>query len=215
MHLTGPVRAIVSMDTVYIEIQLIVKGATKSEDTALISTFGFYNADNSCTYLAKNALCTVELCCEQLKQSVQATILSVAVTPKQESLPFPYGGRVICSSLPQDGNEDIAGLSSRQVVLVDSHRSDDGGEMPMGTDGYLDLSRHVVSVELEESLQFVIQAYSQSGDAIARQGRVKFRAEYCNVSRGICEIGDSKVEITVAWSKLVTRRMDILLEGHV
>ena len=215
MRLIGPVRAIVSTDTVYIEIQLKVKGATKSEDTALISTFGFYNADNSCTYLAKNALCTVELCCEQLKQSVQATIMGVFVTPKQESLPFPYGGRVICSSLPQDGNEDIAGLSSRQVVLVDSRHSDGGGEMPMGLDGFLDLSRHVVSVELEESLQIVVQAYSQSGDAIARQGSVRFRTKYCNISRAICEIGDSKVEITVAWSQLAKHKRDILLEGHV
>ena len=80
----------------------------------------------------------------------------------------------------------------------------------MGSAGYVDLSRHVVSVELEESLQFVIQAYSQSGDAIARQGRVKFRAEYCNVSRGICEIGDSKVEITVAWSQLIKNKMEFL-----
>ncbi|KAI5016564.1 hypothetical protein ZWY2020_006415 [Hordeum vulgare] len=95
LHLTGPVRAIASMDTVYIEIQLIVKGATKSEDTTLISKFGFYNDDNSGTHLAKNAFCRVELCCEQLKQSVQATILSVGVTPKQESLPFPDGSKVV------------------------------------------------------------------------------------------------------------------------
>ena len=160
MHLTGPVRAIVSMDTIYIEIQLIVKGTKKSEDTPLISTFGFYNADNSGTYLAKNEFCKVELCCEQLKQSVQATILSVAVTPKQESLLF-HGGRVVCYSVPEDGNEDIAGLPSREVLLLDS----EGGRMSLTSNGYLSLARCVVSVELKGKLQVLIMAESPSQNA--------------------------------------------------
>ncbi|KAM3370871.1 hypothetical protein ACQJBY_018303 [Aegilops geniculata] len=196
LRLTGPVRAIVSMDTVYIEIQLKVKGATKSEDTTLISTFGFYNGDSSGTYLLKNSLCTVELCHEQLKQSVQATIMGVFVTPKQESLPFPYGGRVICSSLPQDGNEDIAGLPSREVLLLDSK----GGRMSLSSNGYLSLARCVVSVELKGKLQVLIMAESPSQNAeIAAQ--FLFTPEKCNISKGECYLPDgSKVEITVAWS---------------
>ncbi|XP_037479628.1 uncharacterized protein LOC119356750 [Triticum dicoccoides] len=195
LHLTGPVRAIVSTDTVYIEIQLIVKGATKSEDTALISTFGFYNADNSCTYLAKNALCTVELCCEQLKQSVQATILSVAVTPKQESLLF-HGGRVVCYSVPEDGNEDIAAqVSSRQVLLLDSK----GGRMPMASNDYLYLTRHVVSVELNGKLLVLIMAGSPSQTEITAQFLLK--PEKYNTSKCEFPLADgSKAEITVAWS---------------
>ncbi|VAH52827.1 unnamed protein product [Triticum turgidum subsp. durum] len=195
LHLTGPVRAIVSTDTVYIEIQLIVKGATKSEDTALISTFDFYNADNSCTYLAKNALCTVELCCEQLKQSVQATILSVAVTPKQEPLLF-HGGRVVCYSVPQDGNEDIAAqVSSRQVLLLDSK----GGRMPMASNDYLYLTRHVVSVELNGKLLVLIMAGSPSQTEIAAQFLLK--PEKYNTSKCEFPLTDgSKAEITVAWS---------------
>ncbi|KAM3390429.1 hypothetical protein ACQJBY_012182 [Aegilops geniculata] len=196
LRLTGPVRAIVSMDTVYIEIQLKVKGATKSEDTTLISAFGFYNGDSSGTYLLKNSLCTVELCYEQLKQSVQATIMGVFVTPKQESLPFPYGGRVICSSLPQDGNGDIAGLPSREVLLLDSK----GGRMSLTSNGYLSLARCVVSVELKGKLQVLIMAESPSQNAeIAAQ--FLFTPEKCNISKGECYLPDgSKVEITVAWS---------------
>ncbi|KAM3370868.1 hypothetical protein ACQJBY_018300 [Aegilops geniculata] len=195
LHLTGPVRAIVSTDTVYIEIQLIVKGATKSEDTPLISTFDFYNADNSCTYLAKNALCTVELCCEQLKQSVQATILSVAVTPKQESLLF-HGGRVVCYSVPQDGNEDIAAqVSSRQVLLLDSK----GGRMPMASNDYLYLTRHVVSVELNGKLLVLIMAGSPSQTEIVAQFLLK--PEKYNTSKCEFPLADgSKAEITVSWS---------------
>ncbi|KAI5014288.1 hypothetical protein ZWY2020_055678 [Hordeum vulgare] len=157
LRLTGPSRAIVAVDHVDFEVQLKVKGSSR--------------------------------------------------TP----WPFKYGGRIMCSSPPQEVTDSLA----RQVVLVDSHRSDDGGEMPMSSDGYLDLSRHVVSVELEESLQFVIQAYSQSGDAIARQGSVKFRTKYCNISQAICEIGDSKVEITVAWSQLLKNKGTFSFEGHV
>ncbi|KAI4989923.1 hypothetical protein ZWY2020_038286 [Hordeum vulgare] len=196
LHLTGPVRAIVSTDTVYIDIQLIVKGRTKSEDTTLISTFGFYNADNSCIYLTKNALCKVELCCEQLKQSVQATILSVAVTPEQESLLFPHGGRVVCYSVPQAGNEDIsAQVSSRQVLLLDS----EGGRMPMASNGYLYLTRHVVSVELNGKLLVLIMAGSQSQTVIAAQ--FLLQPEKCNTSKCEFPLADgSKVEITVAWS---------------
>ncbi|KAF7018890.1 hypothetical protein CFC21_032124 [Triticum aestivum] len=196
LHLTGPVRAIVSMDTVYIEIQLIVKGATKSEDTALISTFGFFNGDNSSTYLAKNNLCTVELCYEQVKQSVQATILSLGVIPKQDSLPSPHGGRVVCSSLPQDGHEDIAGqVSSRQVLLLDSK----DGKMPMTSNGYLDLARHVVSVELNGKLQVLIMADSPSQTAIA--ARFLLTPKKYNTSKCEYPLADgSKVEITVAWS---------------
>lgn len=212
LHLTGPSRAIVAVDHVDFEVQLKVKGATRSSDRALISRCFTYSGgchEGLDTAIFSNCFCKVELSLERLTKTVQATILSVRVV-EGGPWPFEYGGRIVCSSSPQEVMDSLA----RQVVLVNSRCSDDG-EMPMGTDGYLALSRHVVSVELEESLQFVIQAYSQSGDAIARQGRVKFRPEYCNVSRGICEIGDSMVEINVAWSKLVTKKMDILLEGHV
>ncbi|XBI59240.1 hypothetical protein VPH35_040347 [Triticum aestivum] len=136
LRLTGPVRAIVLMDTVYIEIQL------------------------------------------------------------KESLPFPYGGRVICSSLPQDGNEDIAGLPSREVLLLDSK----GGRMSLTSNGYLSLARCVVSVELKGKLQVLIMAESPSQNAeIAAQ--FLFAPEKCNISKGECYLPDgSKVEITVAWS---------------
>ncbi|KAE8793107.1 hypothetical protein D1007_32317 [Hordeum vulgare] len=196
LRLTGPVRAIVSMDTVYIEIQLKVKGATESEDTTLISTFGFYNGDSSGTYLAKNSLCAVELCYEQLKESVQATIVGVSVTPKQISSPFPHGGRVICSSLPQDGNEDMTGLPFREVLLLDS----EGGRMSLTSNGYLGLARRVVSVELKGKLQVLIMAESPSQNAeIAAQ--FLFTPEKCNISKRECYLTDgSKVEITVAWS---------------
>ncbi|XP_037484285.1 uncharacterized protein LOC119363085 [Triticum dicoccoides] len=204
LHLTGPSRAIVAVDNVDFEIQLKVKGTTWSGDKALISHFQTYPGDREGldTALFSNSFCTIELCFERLTETVQATILSVCVVEGWPS-PFEYGGRIMCSSPPQEVKDPL----SRHVVLVDSHDFD--GEMPMGSAGYVDLSRHVVSVELGHNLQFVIQAYSQSG-AIARQSRLTFRTKYCNISRGICEIGDSKVEITVAWSQLIKSKMEIL-----
>lgn len=191
LRLTGPVRAIVSMETVYIEIQLRVKGATKSEDRALISTFYFYNGDSS-PQVAKNSFCTVELCNEQLKQSVQATILSVFVRAEAGSLPFPHGARVVCSSLPQDVNKHIAGLSSRQVVILDL----EGG---MAKPGYLDLTRHVVSVELNGQLKVLMEAFSPS-QCVESTHALFIPPRKCNISKHECNFGGYQVEITIAWS---------------
>lgn len=203
MRLTGPVRAIVSMDTVYIEIQLKVKGATESEDVALINTFYFYNGDSFSTHLVDNDFCTLELCYEQLERSVQATILSVVVTPKPGSLPFPHGGRVVCSSVPRDDNEEIAGLPSRQVLLLDS----EGGRMPMARNGHLDRIRSVVSVELEGKLQVLIMAYSPSQSA-SIAARLLFTPKKCNISKEACYLDDdSMVEIIVAWSLIPSKML--------
>jgi hypothetical protein len=77
-----------------------------------------------------------------------------------------------------------------------------------------DLSRQVVSVELEGSLKVVVDAYSSSGD-IAAQGHVSFTPETCNVSRERFYVGDAQVEVSVAWSLLVSDKRDIALEGWV
>uniref|UniRef100_M8BLI6 DUF6598 domain-containing protein n=1 Tax=Aegilops tauschii TaxID=37682 RepID=M8BLI6_AEGTA len=203
--LDGPVRAIVSMGTVYFEIQLKVKGASESEDKALISTYFFYNGDSSGGHVAKNDFCTVEFCWEQLRQSVQATILSVLVTSVDGKLPFPHGGRVVCSSQPQDGNEDIAGLSSRQVVLVDS----EGGRMPIAEHGYLELSREVVSVELNGKLKVLIEAYSTTQSAESAQV-ILITPKKSNITKVACSLyaGGPKVEITVAWSLIPSKMLN-------
>ncbi|KAF7007105.1 hypothetical protein CFC21_022072 [Triticum aestivum] len=198
LRLTGPVRAIVSMETVHIEIQLTVKGATKSEDRALISTFYFYNGDSS-PQVAENSFCTVELCNEQLKQSVQATILSVFVRAEAGSLPFPNGARVVCSSLPQDVDKHIAGPSSRQVVVLDLK----GG---MAKPGYLDLTRHVVSVELNGQLKVLMETFSPSQSV--ESTRVLFiPPRKCNISKHEGNFGGYEVEITIAWSLIPSKML--------
>uniref|UniRef100_A0ACD5ZWJ5 Uncharacterized protein n=1 Tax=Avena sativa TaxID=4498 RepID=A0ACD5ZWJ5_AVESA len=114
--------------------------------------------------------------------------------------------------------DDVMDLS-KEILLLDSRDFDDDGvEMPTGSDGYFDLSRRVVSVPWKESLKVVIHAYSESLEKqigkkrclkpqdIAAKGHVKFRSKYCNISQDMCDLGDSKVEITVAWSPIITSK---------
>ncbi|KAF7063454.1 hypothetical protein CFC21_069972 [Triticum aestivum] len=223
LRLSGPARAI--LPELEFEVELRVKGRTKSRDRALINQA--YPYTHCCARLYTigfhNCRCRIELSLEQLKNSVQATILSVRIL-KGGPCTFKYGGRVACSSPPHevvimDGQGSVLEVTdppSTQVVLLDS-RDRNGGEMPMDTDGYLDLTRHVVSVELrqsnvyypetlEDTFKVVIQAYSQSGD-VAAQGHVKLTPKLCNISQVVCDLGDSKVEITIAWSAHVASKM--------
>ncbi|XBH89471.1 hypothetical protein VPH35_081361 [Triticum aestivum] len=211
LRLTGPARAI--LPELDLEVELRVKGRTESRDRALINqaypythccarlyTIGFHN----CHY-------RIELSLEQLENSVQATILSVRVV-KGDPCTFKYGGRVACSSPPhevvimdsQGSVLEVTDPPSMQVVLLDSHYCN-GGEMPMDTDE-LRQSNVFYPETFEETFKVVIQAYSQSGD-VAAQGHVKLAPKLCNISQAVCDLGDSKVEITVAWSVHVASMM--------
>ncbi|XBI89261.1 hypothetical protein VPH35_027109 [Triticum aestivum] len=101
---------------------------------------------------------------------------------------------------------------SMEVVMLASR----GRTMPKGAHGYLRLSRYVVFVELEGSLNVVIQVYSESGD-ITAQGEICFMPKACNVSQETCFLGDRgpkvEVEITVAWSLLVSNMRHLMMNG--
>uniref|UniRef100_A0A8R7PAH5 DUF6598 domain-containing protein n=1 Tax=Triticum urartu TaxID=4572 RepID=A0A8R7PAH5_TRIUA len=123
------------------------------------------------TICFSNCFCTIELCVERIHETVQATILGVRV--KNGPWPFYYGGQVACLSPSRTYK-----VTAMEVVMLASR----GRTMPKGSHGYLRLSRHVVSVELEGSLNVVIQAYSESGD-ITAQGEVCFMPKACNISQ--------------------------------
>ena len=220
MRLTGPSRAIMALSPVDFEVQLKLKGATPTTDRSLMNLrehyIGSTSADGLDTLTFENCLCTAELRVEQLSGSVQATLVSVRVVGGGP-WPFEHGGRIACSSPPHEvvcvdpkGIAQVVDDSSCfQVVLLDSHDSV-CGKMPVGKYGFLDLSRRLVSVELrkensrqfKDSLKVFFQAYSESG-GIAAQAHVKIRPKTCNISQHTCDLGGSKVEITVAWSAIV------------
>lgn len=221
LPLIGPSRAVLCTEPVDFEIQLKVKGTTKSQDRVLITArqclmSGSYN--NFSTIFLENRFCIAEISFEKLQSSVQATMLGVRVI-QVDTWPFEFGGRVACYSPIRQGMYTDSKGDLYEVVLLDYK----GTEMPVGLDGYLHLSRHVVSVELhrlqssllnyEESLQVVIQAYSPSGN-IAEQSHVNFQPKLCNISHGDCMLGGSKLEITVAWSCLASKE-SMALEGYV
>ncbi|XP_044971092.1 uncharacterized protein LOC123431344 [Hordeum vulgare subsp. vulgare] len=222
LRLTGPSRAIMALSPVDFEVQLKLKGATESEceDRSLMNRREHYtdcpSADCLETLTFENCLCTAELRVEELYGSVQATFVSVRVV-RGGPWPFEYGGRIACSSPPHEvvcvdpqGIAQVVDDSSCfQVVLLDS-RDFVCGKMPVGKYGYLDLSRRLVSVQLrkensrqyQDSLKVFFQAYSKSG-GITAQAHVKIRPKACNISQHTCDLGGSKLEITIAWSAIV------------
>ncbi|XP_044405727.1 uncharacterized protein [Triticum aestivum] len=217
--LIGPSRAIVFTDLVDIEIQLKVKGGgTKaSQDKALInyvSNYGGAYGPGASTLPVENSFCTLELCLQTVKRTVQATIMLVQVV-KHGSWPFKYGGRVACSPLSGELMFDDSGFthiinpSSNQIVLLDSKIE----AMP-DYNVFKYLSRQVVSVETEGVLDIVIQTYSKSGD-IAAHGHIRFRPNYCGISQDKFALGDAEVLVTIAWPLVATSKREIVAERSI
>ena len=205
LHLTGPSRAIMSTDTVQIEIQLKVKGRTKSEDRSLITKVLSCNdgdADPFITHSIHGCFCRMELCCGHLDESIQATIVSVRV--KQGPLFSADGVQIICSSMPEEHAEGKAEHTTNHVVLLDKK----GGTVTVHEEGYLDLSRQIVSVQLEGRLEVMTKTFQGSG--VMRSGCVVFEPKRSNISKKECIVGDCKLEITVAWSLLVADEQSML-----
>uniref|UniRef100_A0ACD5UWY6 Uncharacterized protein n=1 Tax=Avena sativa TaxID=4498 RepID=A0ACD5UWY6_AVESA len=204
LHLTGPSRAILSTDPVQIEIQLKVKGTMKSEDRNLITkafTCDHDASDTLITHSINGCFAKIELCCEHVRGSIQATIISIRVM--KGSLLSANGVHVICSSLPEEDAEGEAEHTLNSVVLLDGK----DGAAPVDEEGYLELSRQVVSVQLKGTLEVVTKT-----DVM--RGSVVFKPELSNISQERCFLGDCELEITVAWSFLVEDEQDMLMMSY-
>uniref|UniRef100_N1QT62 DUF6598 domain-containing protein n=1 Tax=Aegilops tauschii TaxID=37682 RepID=N1QT62_AEGTA len=199
LRLTGPSRAIQAKAPVDFEVELKIKYGTESQDIAFFCSTNHHHMHHHTAWFPGSS-CDGELSLQTIGRAVQATVLGVCVL--EGGPPFEYGCRVACSLSSAELIED---LPSNQVVLLDCH----GEQIPVESDGYLTLSRNVVTAELQGTLKVVIQAYAESG-AIAGQGDVDFPSQHCQMSRGVCFVGNSKVEIVVAWSLLVEDKLDIL-----
>ncbi|XP_037480815.1 uncharacterized protein LOC119358302 [Triticum dicoccoides] len=114
---------------------------------------------------------------------------------------------LITLSKRYDGTDEVV-ADADEIVLLDC-RGDD--EVRVGSDGYLHLSRNVVSVQSQGTMVVVIRTYLESGHA-AQDSKVEFPAKLCQTSESECSVGNSKVKIVVAWSLLVKEKQDLLVD---
>ncbi|XP_020173924.1 uncharacterized protein [Aegilops tauschii subsp. strangulata] len=198
--LTGPSRAIVAEDPVDFEVELrIIEGDDEIKDRVLMSLSKRYDGAEQ-PLCFHGSMCSAELSLGRLAATVQATIVGVRVGKGR--WPFECGGRVTCSLYSAEVGDHLCD----EVVLLDSAE-----KIPEdGLDGYISLSRSVVSVQLQGRLKVSIQAYGRSEPPVD----VEFHPQDCNISMGSCFVYGTKVDITVAWSRLVRDKMDLLIEGY-
>uniref|UniRef100_R7WC33 DUF6598 domain-containing protein n=1 Tax=Aegilops tauschii TaxID=37682 RepID=R7WC33_AEGTA len=201
--LTGPSRAIVALGPVDFEIELKIEEGEESQDKELITLSKRYDGTGT-SLMFENSLCVAELKLKQLSEAVQATVLGVCVV--EGDWPFEHGCRVACT-LSAAADEVVA--DADEIVLLDCRGDDE--EVRVGSDGYLHLSRSVVSVQKRGTLVVVIRTYLESGHA-AQDSKVEFPAKLCQTSESECSVGNSKVKIVVAWSLLVKEKQDLLLD---
>ncbi|KAF7004919.1 hypothetical protein CFC21_020087 [Triticum aestivum] len=216
--LTGPSRAIVVLGHIDFEVELQVTDGAQSQtliscrerygstDAFFSSLASVTDGGDGRTFLLSNQSCTTEVTLGQLDRSLQATIMGVRVT--EGPWPFKYGCRVVCSwssAAPICSND----TTCRQVVLFD-HR---GKGMRRGSDGYLHLSRKVISIESYGTLRVSIESYGKSGRHIARKDSIHFPVQKCQTKTLTCPVGDggATVEVTVAWSLLVKEKVYLSL----
>ncbi|VAH53519.1 unnamed protein product [Triticum turgidum subsp. durum] len=201
--LTGPSRAIVALGPVDFEIELKIEEGEESQEKELITLSKRYDG-TSTSLMFENSLCVAELKFKQITEAVQATVMGVCLV--EGDWPFEHGCRVACF-LSAAADEVVA--DADEFVLLDCRGDDE--EVRVGSDGYLHLSRNVVSVQSQGTLVVVIRTYLESGQA-AQDSKVEFPAKLCQTSESECSVGNSKVKIVVAWSLLVKEKQDLLLD---
>nr|XP_025877331.1 LOW QUALITY PROTEIN: uncharacterized protein LOC107276603 [Oryza sativa Japonica Group] len=215
--LTGPSRAIVLIDPVQFEVQLKAKSNNNTlhdhPDQDQIVNFGVVNSG----YLpGPTSHCIgkrseVEFAISVLDRSIEATIISADRSSSQSSWPDHLQGRLISRT---------ASTIHQEIVLLDSQKQQDG-KMPIDDDGFIQLSRRVVSVELAGQLIVQVLAFNSQQqvvdndndnkkDEIVAKHEIVFDPKEASLSVETCELqlggggggggGPCKLQISVAWS---------------
>ncbi|CAN6226406.1 unnamed protein product [Urochloa humidicola] len=184
--LTGPTRAVVMNDEsipVTIEAELKVKGADGSHDKCLIyaaaplpSDFGSWSFE-----LTDGMNMKLKIALERILACVEATIFIRVV---DGTWPTGFHGQIVAHT---------SSINPEKVVLVEFV-----GDVPV-SDGYVDQSRFVVSVEAFGELMVSYKAWR--GDE-AMEGELAFKPEKKGRSYGTIKVGSCILEILVAWSPI-------------
>ncbi|XP_006659846.1 uncharacterized protein LOC102722604 [Oryza brachyantha] len=200
--LVGPTRAIVlSMpEPVIIDVELKVKGTTESEDkylsllaVPLLCDDKYYSRVlKSGSYTSK--LSTLAFRLGYIVSSVEATI-SVRVI--HGSWPDGFHGQIAafttCICFKHLVSDDIvANIDHEKIVLLDFR-----GKKAV-SDGKVELSRHVVSVEKRGELKVSVKAWEVDNNVVEKV--TVFTPLEAGISNGELDIGFCKLQVSVAWS---------------
>lgn len=211
--LTGPSRAIVLIDPVQFEVQLKAKSNNNTlhdhPDQDQIVNFGVvdsgYLPGPTRHCIGKRS--EVEFTISVLDRSIEATIISVQLVGGS-SWPDHLQGKLVSRT---------ASAIHQEIVLLDSQKQQDG-KMPIDDDGFIQLSRRVVSVELAGQLIVQVLAFNSQQqvvdndndnkkDEIVAKHEIVFDPKEASLSVETCELqlgggggGPCKLQISVAWS---------------
>ena len=182
LDLTGPTRAIaVSGDPAHFEVKLRVKGTAESEDKDLSLFVSTYRTPRR---IFTSKLSTLEMAFKELCCCVEAT-----VTVKVVDGSWPDGFLGEFSACTES-------LPDMKVKLLKC--GDD--KLPVDADGKIQLTRSVVSVELEGFLRVCIMPHSVNGKPLKSREAV-FAPKRCGTSSNSqLKVGSCRMEVTVSWS---------------
>jgi hypothetical protein len=198
--LTGPTRSVVLSDSVFIEVDLKVKGA--SEDKTLFNRVLSWRSSG--TYYSKmlhlpkiSKFSTLEFTVGHIIGSVEATILVRII---DGSWPDGFHGEIAACTIRVDKNGDVVVPDTKSVYHKEIVLLGFGPKKgPVtGVDGKIELSRRVVCVEQKCKLEVFVKAWQ--GDKCVVVDKASFTTQQSGRSYGRLEVASCKMEVTVAWS---------------
>jgi hypothetical protein len=193
LTLVGPTRAVVLSDTadsVRFEVVLKLKSASnESEDkdlSLLASKYRTFQANESrvISFGATSKLSKVEWRFGHLAKSVEATI----------NIQVIHGSWPIC----------CRGIFSASTISLDGMKvpllSLEDDKLPVNTDGMINLSRHVASVEIDGELKISVTTQHTDGEHISAKDETIFAPREAGRSSAILKVQSCVMKVIVGWS---------------
>uniref|UniRef100_M8CCI9 DUF6598 domain-containing protein n=1 Tax=Aegilops tauschii TaxID=37682 RepID=M8CCI9_AEGTA len=176
-------------DTLRFEVVLKVKGTNESED----KDFSFFTrkyrrpgTNHSCVInlVGTSRLSKLEWTFGYLVKSVEATINIQVIHGS-----WPNGCQGIFTA-------STVGLDDMKVLLLCLQND----KLPVTVDGMINLSRHVVSVEIEGGLKILVATENAEGKQVSAQDEIVFTPREAGRSCAILKVCSCVMKVVVAWS---------------
>ncbi|XBI44205.1 hypothetical protein VPH35_108879 [Triticum aestivum] len=192
LSLIGPTRAVVlssASDTLRFEVVLKVKGTNESEDkdfSFLTRKYRRPGTNHSCVInlVGTSRLSKLEWTFGYLVKSVEATINIQVIHGS-----WPNGCQGIFTA-------STVGLDDMKVLLLSLQNE----KLPFNVDGMINLSRHVVSVEIEGGLKIMVATENAEGKQVSAKDETVFTPREAGRSCAILKVCSCVMKVVVAWS---------------